>query len=132
MAQNYKMPIFGPFLTWIILWREQYKKLKFSACNQLVVLYTKEIKILSPCWLMPNLQIVKLAIFFWPIEILTKFDSKNSTFPAINFRDFSESEFTRCRLWAAAKSINYPKRLPRKLLPNMAHNYEIPFFTCNI
>ena len=39
MAQNYKMPIFGPCLTWIIFWRERYKKLKLTDCNQLVVLY---------------------------------------------------------------------------------------------
>jgi len=86
-AQNYEMRNFWPCLTCNIFYREQHRKLKFPPCNQRVVLY-KSCKYPFSLLIIVELTDRQTCDFCWPIDILTKFDSKTSTLRAMNTGDF--------------------------------------------
>jgi len=79
---------FWPCLTCNIFYTERHKKLKFIPCNQRVVLYKSHE---YPFSLLITVEVTdrQTCEFFWPIEILTKFDSKKLNLPSNLFPLFS-------------------------------------------
>jgi len=75
-------------LTCNIFHREKYRKLKFTPCNQRDVLY-KTNKYVFSALISVELTDRQTCDFCRLIDILTKFDCKNSTLPPIDIGDFS-------------------------------------------